>query len=172
MQENTRAMTTTYSSDFKASLIAKMLPPNNVSVPELASETGIPKDTLYSWRTKARTQDRDRSDARPQSAKAWSSKARFMAVLETATMNAEQTAEYCRRRGLYPEQLAAWRGDCEQAGNHALQAHRVEAEQAKAQRARIRELERELRRKDAALAETAALLTLSKKAAVIWGDEA
>ncbi len=35
---------------------------------------------------------------------------------------------------------------------------------------RILELERELRRKDAALAETAALLVLKKKAQAIWGD--
>ena len=36
---------------------------------------------------------------------------------------------------------------------------------------RIRELEKELRRKDKALAETAALLVLKKKANAIWGDE-
>ena len=47
-------MTTTYSPEFKASLIAKMLPPNNVPVPILVQETGIPKDTLYAWRSKAR----------------------------------------------------------------------------------------------------------------------
>ena len=96
--------------------------------------------------------------------------ARFEAVLESAAMNAEQTAEYCRRRGLYPEQLAAWRRDCEQAGAASQQARQGEAAELKAQRARIRELERELRRKEAALAETAALLTLSKKAQAIWGD--
>jgi len=39
------------------------------------------------------------------------------------------------------------------------------------QRKRIKELERELQHKNAALAETAALLTLSKKARAIWGDE-
>ena len=59
-------------------------------------------------------------------------------------MNAEQTAEYCRRRGLYPEQLAAWRRDCEQAGAASQQARQGEAAELKAQRARIRELEREL----------------------------
>jgi len=35
---------------------------------------------------------------------------------------------------------------------------------------RIQALERELRRKDAALAETAALLVLKKKVRAIWGD--
>jgi transposase-like protein len=164
-------MATTYSPEFKADVLAKMLPPNNVSVPKLAQETGVPKDTLYCWRAKARADGRERSDHGPQHGQEWSSKARFTAVLETAAMNAEQSAEYCRRRGLYPEQLAAWRRDCEQAGSRSRQEHRREAEEAKAQRTRIRALERELQRKNAALAETAALLTLSKKAAAIWGED-
>ena len=45
---------TQYSEELKASIIAKMLPPNNVPVPQLASDTGIPKDTLYTWRSKHR----------------------------------------------------------------------------------------------------------------------
>jgi transposase-like protein len=165
-------MATTYSPEFKADVLAKMLPPNNVSVPKLAQETGVPKDTLYCWRAKARAEAHDRSDHGREHSQEWSSKARFTAVLETAAMNAEQSAAYCRRRGLYPEQLAAWRRDCEQAGSRSRQASQHEAEEAKAQRSRIRELERELQRKNAALAETAALLTLSKKAQAIWGDEA
>ena len=43
-----------YSEEFKATIIAKMLPPHNVSVPELANQTGIPKDALYAWRIKNR----------------------------------------------------------------------------------------------------------------------
>lgn len=45
---------TQYSEEFKASIIAKMLPPNNVPVPQLVRETGLPKDTLYTWRSKHR----------------------------------------------------------------------------------------------------------------------
>ena len=86
-------------------------------------------------------------------------------------MNGAELAEYCRRRGVYPEQIAAWRQDCEQAASLPQQERRQEALEAKTQRERIRELERDLRRKNAALAETAALLTLSKKARAIWGDE-
>ena len=48
-----------YPEEFKASIIARMLPPNNVSVPELARETGIPKDTLYTWRLKHRKANGD-----------------------------------------------------------------------------------------------------------------
>ncbi|MEN8132783.1 MAG: transposase [Pseudomonadota bacterium] len=41
-----------YSEEFKSSIIAKMLPPNSIPVPDLAQDTGVPKDTLYSWRIK------------------------------------------------------------------------------------------------------------------------
>ena len=68
--------------------------------------------------------------------------------------------EYCRARGLFPEQVRSWRAVCEQACS------------AKADRQRIRELEKNLGRKDRALAETAALLILREKAAVTRGDEA
>jgi transposase len=43
----------TYSAELKDSLVAKMLPPNNVRVPQLVRETGIPRDTLYGWRRQA-----------------------------------------------------------------------------------------------------------------------
>jgi transposase-like protein len=55
----TESMATTYSPEFKASIIARMLPPNNVPVPKLVRETNIPKDTLYAWRAKARREGQD-----------------------------------------------------------------------------------------------------------------
>ena len=161
-----------YSEERRAAVVAKLLPPQTLSPQEVAEQEGLSLATVYKWRAEARAKGHCLPAANAEGAEQWSSKDRFNAVLETAAMNAEQSAEYCRRRGLYPEQLAAWRGDCEQAGNRSQQARIGEAKVAKAQRARIRELERELQRKNAALAETAALLTLSKKAAVIWGDEA
>jgi transposase-like protein len=45
---------TTYPAEFKTKIIAQMLPPHNRNIPELARETGIPKDTLYGWRGKNR----------------------------------------------------------------------------------------------------------------------
>ncbi|NCA90130.1 MAG: hypothetical protein EOM92_14830, partial [Gammaproteobacteria bacterium] len=96
-----------YSAEFKASLIAKMLPPHNRPVPDLARETQIPRDTLYSWRTQALKAGGDlvptpTPDARDSAAK-------FAIVVETAHLNAEELSAYCRRQGLYPQQIAAWR---------------------------------------------------------------
>jgi|WetSurMetagenome_2_1015567.scaffolds.fasta_scaffold633731_2 transposase-like protein len=46
-----------YPDEFKASIITKLLAPNNADIPALAIESGIPKDTLYSWRIKHRRRD-------------------------------------------------------------------------------------------------------------------
>lgn len=76
-------MATTYSAELKASIIARMLPPNNRSVPQLAEETGIPKDTLYCWRLKAR-QGGDGVAVQVQPASELSSEEKFAVVLEMA----------------------------------------------------------------------------------------
>jgi transposase-like protein len=71
-----------------------------------------------------------------------------------------------RREGLHEAQLAEWR----EAVQEALEGTRAKKSRSSAEAKRIRQLERELKRKDKALAETAALLVLKKKAQAIWGD--
>ena len=88
-------------------------------------------------------------------------------VVETAALSEVERGEYCRKRGLYPEHLQAWRRACEQA-NRGIPS--PGGGERSAERRRIRELEAELRRKDKALAETAALLVLRKKARAIWEE--
>jgi transposase-like protein len=159
----------TYSAEFKANMIEKLLPPHNVEVGQLAQETGIPKDTLYSWRCRARqAQGLSNVSQESKAAERWSSEAKFAVVIETAALNEAELGEYCRKRGLYPEQIQSWRRTCEQANRGAGRPQLSET--AQADRQRIRELERELRRKEQALAETAALLVLRKKAQAIWGE--
>lgn len=69
------------------------------------------------------------------------------------------------------KQIRRWRDSCEQANERSARAATQQGDILKVERKRIRELERDLHRKNAALAETAALLTLRKKAQAIWGDE-
>jgi hypothetical protein len=83
----------------------------------------------------------------------------------------QKTVEGCRKRGLFPESIAAWRTACEQA-NDCERASKARLRQAmKEEKKRIKGLECDLAGKDRALAETAALLVLRKKASAIWGDE-
>ena len=147
------------------------MPPLNRSVPELVEATGITDVTLYTWRKQARAAGAVMpGDGKPSDR--WSSQDKFRVVLETASLNETELAEYCRRKGLYVEQINAWRESCEQANSPASPAKtRLEREKEKAINKRIKQLERELRRKDAALAETAALLVLRKKAEALWGKD-
>jgi transposase-like protein len=159
-----------YSEERKEAVLRRMLPPHNRPLNELAAEEGISEATLYLWRRKARAQGRLLPDA-DAGPKGWSSADKFAAVLETAALNEAQRGEYCRKRGLFPQQIQSWRAACEQANDwEQARAQRVRGEEA-AQRKRIRALERELQHKEKALAETAALLVLSKKAAAIWGED-
>jgi len=75
-----------------------------------------------------------------------------------------------RSHRLYVEQIAAWRKACLQANANSAAAAKVQREQTKQDRKQIKKLEQELRRKEKALAEAAALLILQKKDQAIWGD--
>lgn len=90
--------------------------------------------------------------------------------METSTLSEIELAEYCRKKGLYVEQVQAWRDACMQAnGGVAQQASHLQKNIRQKDR-ELKKMNQELRRKEAALAETAALLVLRKKANAIWGD--
>jgi transposase-like protein len=158
-----------YSSERKEAVLKKMLPPHHRALSELAREEGISEATLYNWRKKARAQGRLLPEGE-QGPAGWKSQDKFAAVVETAALSEAELGEYCRRRGLYPEQIRAWRVACEQANDWEREQQRRWKESQQADHQRLRELERELQRKEKALAEAAALLVLRKKAEAIWGD--
>ena len=154
-----------YPEELKASLIARMLPPNNGGVSEMARETGIPKDTLYTWRRKAQ---KGGASVPEKPSTGLSSEQKFNVVLETASLNEVELGEYCRRKGLFPQQISAWREICTQA--HAPLAPKADRNKLRTQTKKIKRLEVELRRKEKALAEAAALLILQKKVRALWEE--
>nr|WP_218281531.1 IS3 family transposase [Pseudomonas sp. LPB0260] len=140
-----------------------MMPPRNRTVPELEEATGTTDATLYAWHKQARAAGAVVPGEGKQ-ADQWSSQDKFRVVLESTSLNEAELAEYCRRKGLYVEQVKAWREACEQANSPAQPVKaRREREEDKVAKTRIKQLDRELRRKDAALAEAAALLVFRKK---------
>lgn len=158
-----------YSEEFKYSIIMKMMPPNNQSVSGIARETGLSEATLYKWKKQARA----KGIAVPSGeieVERWNTQDKFLIVMETAKLSEIEMADYCRSKGLYVEQVQAWRDACMQAnGGVAQEAARLQRTLKEKDRA-IKGLEKELQRKESALAETAALLVLRKKANAIWGD--
>jgi len=158
-----------YSEEFKYSMMMKMMPPQNQSVSEVARETGLSEATLHKWRKQARAKGLA-APGGEQDVERWSTQDKFLIVLETARLSEVEMAEYCRSKGLYVEQVLAWKDACMQAnGGVAQQAARLQKELRQKDQ-NLRKVIQELRRKESALAETAALLVLRKKANAIWGD--
>jgi transposase-like protein len=158
-----------YSEERKKAVISKLLPPENRAVRVVAQEEGICEGTLYNWRKQAKEQGL----AVPGSGKksdAWSGEAKFAVVVETASLSESQLSEYCRSKGLYPEQVKAWREACVSGADNEAKQRKEEQKQARQDKKRIKALEKELRRKEKALAETAALLALRKKLNALWGE--
>lgn len=143
-----------------------MLPPDSMALGRLAKEEGISPATLAKWRAEARAKGQFLPNAGPAG---WSSEDKLAAVIETASLNETELGEYCRRRGLYPESLRVWREACGRANDWERAAASRIARETKDDKKRIQQLERELARKEKALAEAAALMILRKKSDAIWG---
>jgi transposase-like protein len=159
---------TRYSAERKQAVIEKMMPPHNRPIPELAKEYGISDVTLYNWRKEARK----RGMAVPgdgNNPEQWAPDDKLAVVIETAALNGAELSEYCRRKGLFAEQIAAWKQGFIQSSSGAGVEVSAVHEQMRRDKKRIKALEQELRRKEKALAETAALLVLRKKTDAIWG---
>jgi hypothetical protein len=125
----------------------------------VAREIGVTVETLERWRSEALGAGKKSGG--------WTAVARFEAVLATVAMSEEERNAWCRQQGVYPSELAQWRDSATQALAGPAEV-RATPKETSSDRRRIRELERELRRKERALAETAALLVLSKKVAAIY----
>ena len=100
----------------------------------------------------------------------WSSEEKFEVVIETSPLNEAELSEYCRKKGLYPDQVEDWKTACLHANRQASTHQGKLSSDRKRDQKRIKALEKELNRKEKALAETAALLVLAKKARAILGE--
>jgi len=158
-----------YTDEFKEQLVGKMMPPNAQSVAQISRDTGVSEQTLYNWRNRYR-QKGNVVPAAPSNPENWSGADKLAVIIETASMNEQALSEYCRKKGLYPEQIARWKEMAISGADNQQHLSRTEKKQWQAEKNKSRQLEKELRRKEKALAETAALLVLKKKAQVIWGD--
>ena len=149
-----------YSESFKTKMVQKMLPPSGRSAGALAEETGLPQPTLSRWLRAA-----GKVGVMNIPARKWTLVEKLRVLIEASRLDESRLGEFLRREGLHEAQLKPWRAEVETAlGDRSKRGKRSAAAK------RIKELERELRRKDRALAEAAAILVLKKKVAAIWGD--
>jgi transposase-like protein len=159
-----------YTEEIKEQVVRKMMPPNAMSVAQVSMDTTISQKTLYKWRNQYRKEGKA-VPADPSNPESWSGENKLAVVIETAALNNQDLSEYCRSKGLYAEQVARWR-EAAIVGNESRPGH-AKADQRALQneRNKSRNLEKDLRRKEKALAEAAALLILQKKSLSIWGED-
>ena len=167
-----------YPETFKEKMVLRMSGPSAVSANALSEEVGVSQTSHSKWLREAAGIEPVAKSVKGQSIKAkvgkrpqdWTAEAKLEAVVESASLSEQELGEYLRRKGLHEAQLEQWRRRVTDAAMEALSS-KSSRKKASVEAKRVRRLERELRRKEKALAETAALLVLKKKAAAIWGDE-
>jgi transposase len=164
-----------HSEKFKARMVAKMVGPYGVSANALSGQVGVGQPTLSRWLREARTVlgMLDSKNSRGSKTKkgasrsqGWSPEEKSRVVVESRGLAEEELGAFLRKEGLHLAQVEEWREAMYSGLTAAKKSRGVSAETKQ-----IKKLERELRRKDKALAETAALLVLQKKVREIWGDE-
>jgi hypothetical protein len=163
-------------------MVQRLVGPKAVSANQLAQEVGIHQGTLSRWLRAAHPLDMSTSKGTEQNppagaavkenaARKKSADDKVRIVFAAEALAAEDLGTLLRREGVHDAELEAWRAAVKSAAVEALNGTSANAAPARsAERKRIHELERELRRKDKALAEAAALLLLEKKLQALWGD--
>ena len=163
-----------YSEKFKRKLVQRMLLPGGPSATSLSQEVDIPQSTLSRWLRERRTIGVDSvQETRPGSREIamakrpqdWEWEEKVRVVMEARGKKGEALGAFLRQEGLHEVQLRDW----EMGIRGALSTRGRKPSRNPADVKRVKELERELGRKEKALAETAALLVLKKKVNAIWG---
>ena len=158
-----------YSEKFREKLLSKALGPA-ANVSEIAKRAGIPKGTLFSWIEKAKLESMSsqskKKRGRPRKPSRWSPEKKLRLLTESAGLSQEELGAFLRKEGLHELDLKEIREAAIAGLEPPKLGTRLTPEQEE-----NKQLRRELRRKESALAETAALLVLSKKYRAIMGDE-
>ncbi|MDH6185313.1 transposase [Polaromonas sp. CG_23.6] len=164
--------TNRHSTEFQEQALSKARQRGTRSVQDVANDLNMPVGTLRKWISKSNRKHAVTGLAAQLlenlPAQSWSPSQRLLALNQTHAMTPTQLHAWCREKGLFEHQLKAW-------GEAFCSATAPESREA---RTALRELQvkhdglqRELRRKEKALAEAAALLVLQKKFQALWEDE-
>ena len=159
-----------YSDVFRSRMVQRMVGPEAVSANALAHEVGVSQNALSRWLREARSLQ-GMGETPKRSKKKWSGAEKLRIVMEASALTGSELGALLRREGLHEAELAEWRAAAEAALGEQPRSRAKPSSKPSVEVKRIKELERELHRKEKALAEAAALLVLKKKVQEIWGDE-
>jgi len=168
---------TTYTTGFKTRMVQRMAGREGISATALAKEVGVSQNTLSRWLREASVAGatmaamKKKPSSRKSSSRGRTAAEKFKIVLKAAALSDDELGAFLRREGVHEAQLEEWRAKAAEGATGALKAPHAKRSERTPEFRRIKELERELLRKDRALAEVTALLALKKKVRELWGDE-
>ena len=159
-------MKESYTAAFKEQALSKVYQRGNRTIATIAKELNMNVGTLKNWMKNMSQNDRAQFSGRDKRPQDWSLDERMSALLSTHALSGETLQAWCREHGVFSHQLTQWRTEfCRPTTNGDGQLMRTLKDENK-------RLERELTRKEKALAEAAALLVLQKKFQALLGGEA
>jgi len=156
-----------YSMGFKQGVLKKVLPPESRPIHEVSKEAGLADQTIRNWMERAKngTMAVENGEIAPGERR---SSEKLRLLIESKGIPPERMGEWLREKGLHSEHIPLWEQELTSIVADKDDALKHELQQTKK---KLKETERELARKDKALAEFAALVALKKKAEAIWGDD-
>ena len=159
-----------YTNGFKARMVQRLAGPERISATALSKEVGVSQATLSRWLRQASTVaamggGQRKREGGAKSPRQWTAEEKLRVLNEAGKLSEDELGAFLRKEGLHTAQLEEWH----KLATEALTGSTKRAKKSPETR-RIKELEKELLRKDRALAEVTALLALKKKAQEIWGD--
>jgi len=156
------SMRTRYSPEFKQSVVQKIATPGGPSAAQMAKNLGVHYTSIYGWvKDHANT-------SRMKKSKEWTPEAKLEAIIKTATMSENELGEFLRTNGLHSTEIDQWKKDIYSAQKSAGRP-KTDPELAEL-RAKEKELSKDLKRKDRALAEMSARVILLKKSRLLFGE--
>lgn len=171
--ERANTMPHPYSQSFKENMVQRLTGRDRISAAALAEEVGVAQSSLSRWLREARNlvgmKKRNPDPNEAKSTREWSEEEKLRVVVEATGLSDDELGVFLRREGLHDSQLKQWRETILSALRERGKPKISKRERAALKR--NKQLERELTRKDKALAEVTALLALKKKLEALLGDE-
>ena len=158
-----------YSYEFKTQAVEKALGRDyDVSLNSVAIHLGVDHSTLRRWVKQFENQSYGEGIMNEEkSPRSWTAEQKLEIVIACESMDKEQVSAHCREHGIYPHHVKQWKAEILKA--MSVPGKSANPAQVKQLREENKSLRKELRRKEKALAEAAALLVLKKKAEGMWG---
>ena len=156
-----------YTDGFKRNIVRKVMLPGGPSVCAVSKETGISAQTIYHW-IKA-LKDSVPMTEQQRTPEDWTLPEKNEALLEAASLSPEEEGEWLRKKGLHTGHLSLWKKEIHEALTGISKGISVKEKQEF--KKQMKDLEKEIRRKDKALAEMSALIVLKKKLETLLSDE-